>query len=157
MTAKAIKIFMGLIAITVTLSSCLTIMPKYTTVEQILELKEGMTPAEVQQRLGILPYDVFHNQFGNTAIHHYKYKYLERKVGASLLNKREGLTSGPERFTKSSELYVHFDEDKLSFLVTEEGKGNSKRLILFENTIKVMNENETDFINPPASSKSYRK
>ncbi|MDZ4757915.1 MAG: outer membrane protein assembly factor BamE [Bacteroidota bacterium] len=61
------------------LSSCVVQAPKYTMIEQVLSIKEGMTKEEVTQILGIPPYDLKLSD-DSTLVLIYKYRVTDRKV-----------------------------------------------------------------------------
>lgn len=60
-------------------SSCIVQAPKYTHVEQVLELKPGMSQEEVSQKLGIPPYDIRYKN-DSLQVLVYKYRVTDRKT-----------------------------------------------------------------------------
>ena len=52
------KTFFLLLLLISILSSCLVQSPKYTSIDQVMSLEPGMTKVQVEERLGVKPYDV---------------------------------------------------------------------------------------------------
>ncbi len=66
-----------IIIASVFLSSCLVQSPKYSTLEQVVSLKLGMPKAEVEEKLGIEPYNL--KAYTDTSsVFIYVYRVLER-------------------------------------------------------------------------------
>lgn len=87
-------------------SSCIVQAPKYTHVEQVLELKHGMTKTEVSAALGIPPYDL-KSKNDSVEILIYKYRVTERRTFPFL--KRE--TNGIKAIGKYVDLFVTYDKE----------------------------------------------
>lgn len=61
------------------LSSCFVRSPKYSSLEQVMSLKLGMTKAQVEETLGVQPYDLkSYNDTSNIFI--YVYRVTERRT-----------------------------------------------------------------------------
>lgn len=72
------------------LQSCIVTAPKYTHVEQVMELEPGMTYDSVNAKLGIKPYDI--NVYDSVGNHSYIYKYrtTDRRTLPFLLKETNG-------------------------------------------------------------------
>ena len=61
------------------LSSCLVQSPKYTSIDQVMSLEPGMTKDQVEERLGVKPYDV--KLLTDTSkVYIYVYRVSDRKT-----------------------------------------------------------------------------
>ena len=71
-------------------TSCIVIAPKYSRVEQVLTLKQGMTKDSVSKILGIPPYNlVSMNDTGETVLL-YKYRVTNRQMVPFFLKPTNG-------------------------------------------------------------------
>ncbi len=102
---KKIKCF-SVIIISFLLSSCIAHAPKYTNVEEVLQLKVGMTKDEVTKVLGIPPYDLKSISDKET-IYIYKYRTTDRNTLPFLMNK----TNGVKTKGKWVDLFISYDSD----------------------------------------------
>jgi hypothetical protein len=60
-------------------TSCIVQSPKYTTLDKVIALQLGMTKAEVEQTLGVVPYDL--KAYTDTSsIFIYVYRTVDRKT-----------------------------------------------------------------------------
>jgi len=72
------------------LGSCIVHAPKYTGIEEVLQLKPGMTKEEVSQTLGIPPYDL-KSVNDSATVYIYKYRTTDRKTVPLAMNKTNGM------------------------------------------------------------------
>ncbi len=61
------------------LSSCLVQSPKYTSIDQVMSLEPGMTRGQVEERLGVKPYDV-KLLTDSSKVYIYVYRVSDRKT-----------------------------------------------------------------------------
>ncbi len=61
------------------LSSCLVQSPKYTSIDQVMSLETGMTKVQVEDRLGVKPYDV-KLLTDSSKVYIYVYRVSDRKT-----------------------------------------------------------------------------
>jgi len=86
MLKQLIFLFLALSALT----SCIVIAPKYSRVEKVLILKQGMTKDSVSKILGIPPYNlVSMNDTGETVLL-YKYRVTNRQMVPFFLKPTNG-------------------------------------------------------------------
>ncbi len=72
------------------IQSCIVTAPKYTHVEQVMELEPGMTKDSVNAKLGIKPYDInIYDSLGNHS-YIYKYRTSDRRTLPFLLKETNG-------------------------------------------------------------------
>ena len=129
-------------------SSCSVLTsPKYTKVEKIIKLEEGMTITEVTTTLGLDPYDVLHIQKDGTTLLLYYYKHKERDIGKFQKDNEASLTQGRKiRYVKPSRLYVLFDDDqKLQSVYSEAGLQNSPFIVRTDQILHRINSVSNNF------------
>ena len=87
------------------LQSCIVSAPKYTHVEQVMQLKTGMSIDTVNQRLGITPYDM--DIYDSTGYRSFIYKYrtTDRKTVPFMLKE----THGKRKIGKYMDLVAYYD------------------------------------------------
>ena len=69
--------------------SCIVQSPKYTTLQQVMELKVGMTKDEVEQTLGLQPYDL--KAYTDTShVFTYIYRTIDRRTLSFYTKKKNG-------------------------------------------------------------------
>ncbi len=90
-------------------SSCVVQSPKYTSIEQVMSLKVGMSKVQVEEILGIKPYDVkIYSDTSNVLI--YVYRVADRKT----LSFNTGPVNGKETIGKYVQLDVTYSmKDKV--------------------------------------------
>ena len=73
-------------------TSCIVESPKYTTLEKVISLQLGMSKAEVEERLGVKPYDLkAYTDTSNVFI--YVYRVTDRKTLSLFTKPLNGHTS----------------------------------------------------------------
>ncbi len=95
-----------LLFVLVSFPSCIIQAPKYTMVEQVLTLKEGMSKEEVSNVLGIPPYD-FKSASDSGLVLIYKYRVTDRKVFPYNLKP----TNGKKATGKYVDLFISYSKD----------------------------------------------
>lgn len=117
------SMFLGTLFSLVLLCGCsapLLFQQPYTTVEQIMSLKPGMTIAEVNRTLDISPIELFEmNDEGKTVL---KYRY--KTAGYLVKEKYAGQPgssgySGRTVYSNEGDLYAHFENGKLVSVQSE--------------------------------------
>lgn len=88
------------------LTSCIVHAPKYTGVEEVLQLKVGMTKDEVSKTLGIPPYDL-KSVTDKEIIYIYKYRTTDRNTVPLFMNK----TNGVKTKGKWVDLFISYDKE----------------------------------------------
>lgn len=102
--------------------------PKFTTIDKILKLNEGMSYQETTSTLGCEPYDIYSlNDKDNKTVYIWHYKKIKRNELQETLKRRDGATSGTEVICLEEIAYLTFDNKKLISLVTDAGKGSAQR------------------------------
>lgn len=132
-TSKFFVFVTGLVLV----AGCKTVqVPKFASVENVMELKINSTLDEVVSRLGSKPYNIYSNQKEGYTIYVYKYKLVERKVNPNLMNSRGGETTGTEVYNgKEQTLYLMFKEGRLESFVTSDGRKDSGPVIKLNNSL----------------------
>jgi|ERR1051326_8552968 outer membrane protein assembly factor BamE (lipoprotein component of BamABCDE complex) len=87
-------------------TSCIVHAPKYTGIEEVLQLKIGMTRDEVSKLLGIPPYDL-KSVSDKEIIYIYKYRTTDRNTVPLFMNK----TNGVKTKGKWVDLFISYGND----------------------------------------------
>lgn len=101
MNSKLIVLFFLL-----TLSSCIVQSPKYSTLEQVMTLHLGMSKMQVEETLGIKPYNLKANN-DTSIVYIYVYRPTERKT----LSFNTRPDNGKETIGKYLQLEVTYSKD----------------------------------------------
>lgn len=88
------------------LTSCFVQSPKYTSLEQVKSLKVGMTKVEVEEMLGIQPYDIKAST-DSSKVFIYVYRVIDRKT----LSFNTKKTNGRKVIGKYVQLEVAYSND----------------------------------------------
>jgi len=88
------------------LTSCIVKSPKYTTLEKVMSLKLGMSKSQVEDTLGIQPYNLKANNDTNI-IYIYVYRVTDRKT----LSFNTKPVNGRKALGKYLQLYVAYSKD----------------------------------------------
>lgn len=93
------------------LQSCIVSAPKYTHVEQVMQLKTGMSMDSVNERLGITPYDM--DIYDSTGYRSFIYKYrtTDRKTVPFMLKE----TNGKRKIGKYMDLVAYYDSTDIAY------------------------------------------
>lgn len=87
-------------------TSCIVQSPKYSTIEKVISLQLGMTKAQVEEVLGIQPYDLkAYNNTGNIFI------YVYRVTDRSTLSLYTKPLNGNKSIGKYVQLFVTYSKD----------------------------------------------
>ena len=133
-----------LMILSVSIVSCkTTLVPQYTTTENLAKLNVGMDKSAVLNQLQLVyPHDIL-NGTGDCEIH----EYLYLKPHRSLLNltgilNREELKSGNPKYISDSKATLVFRNQKLATVYTDGGPEEMASLLNFQNKIELECANE---------------
>jgi hypothetical protein len=145
---KTLKNLAFFFAIVVGFVSCMVQYPKFTSVENLFSLNEGMIFSDVVRVLGSKPYDIYMRQQDGYSILIYKYKLVERKVNSWLINERGAETTGIDIYNNRMKtvFIVMNSEGKLESFITDDGRDDAESLIMVNNTIHVISTNRDNFL-----------
>ena len=134
-------------------TSCTTVqVAKFTSVENLYQLKLNSSLEEVITLLGSKPYNILSNQIDGYTIFTYKYKFVEREVNPTLINSRGGETTGKEVYKgKEQTVFMFFKANKLESFVTTDGRKDSPALIMLNNTLYSITKDKDKYVIVPAS------
>jgi hypothetical protein len=93
------------------IQSCIISAPKYTHVEQVMELKTGMTLDSVNSKLGVKPYDIDIIDSTGYRSFIYKYRTTDRKTIPFMLKE----TNGKQKIGKYMDLVAYFDSTDVAY------------------------------------------
>lgn len=104
------KYFSSVLFLLLFLNSCIVQSPKYTSLEKVLSLQLGMSKVQVEETLGIKPYDIkSFTDSGNAFI--YVYRVIDRRT----ISFDTKPTNGKEAIGKYLQLSVTFsNENKIT-------------------------------------------
>jgi hypothetical protein len=93
------------------IQSCIVSAPKYTHVEQVIQLRTGMSMDSVNSKLGIEPYDI--DIYDSTGYRSFIYKYrtTDRKTAPFLLKE----TNGKKKIGKYMDLVAYYDSSNVAY------------------------------------------
>ncbi len=91
--------------------SCIVSGPKYTHVEQVMQLQTGMTLDTVNRRLGITPYDFYLFDSTGNRSYVYKYRTTDRKTVPFFTKE----TNGKEKIGRYMDLVAYYDTANVAY------------------------------------------
>ena len=151
------KIFKNLTFILVTsiLAACsnkkFMVAPEFTNVQKISTLQRGMTVEQVNNALGITPFDAIFDL--DNLLLSYNYRLKKRRIPVTNLNNFVNMYQDPAKNSVNSEfaqnsgsiyydewkkLFVKFNDGKLIGFFTDEGLENASRIATIENRIAII-------------------
>ncbi len=150
---KIMTILSAFLFCALTLSSCKSVqVAKFTSVENLYQIKLGSTIEEVISLVGSKPYNILSTQIDGYTIYTYKYKFVERKVNPKIINSRGGETTGTEVYNgKEQTAFMFFKGGKLESFVTTDGRKDSPALITLNNTLYTITKDKDKYIVVPTS------
>ena len=159
---KLMTIFGVILIASFVFTSCNTVktvqVPKYTSVENLYQLKLNSTLESVIASLGSKPYNILSNQIDGYTIYTYKYKFVERTIDPKLINQRGGEITGTEVYNgKEQTVFLFFKSDKLEAFVTTDGRKDSSALIMLNNTLYVVTKDKDKYILLPTTTKDTKE
>jgi hypothetical protein len=150
---KAMTILGAMMISALFFTSCATVQhAKFTSVENLFQLKLNSSLEEVISLLGSKPYNILSNQIDGYTIYTYKYKIIERTVNPNLVNSRGGETTGTEVYNgKEQTVFMFFKANKLEAFVTTDGRKDSPALIMLNNTLYTLTKDKEKYIIVPTT------
>lgn len=135
------------------LTSCETVqVAKFTSVENLYQLKLNSSLESAIATLGSKPYNILSNQVDGYVIYTYKYKLVERKVNPDLINERGGETTGTDVYNgKEQTVFLFFKNDRLEALITTDGRKDSPALIMLNNTLYTISKDRDKYVIVPTT------
>ena len=150
---KTITIFGAIMISALFFTSCKTVqVAKFTSVENLYQLKLNSSLDEVISLLGSKPYNILSNQIDGYKLVTYKYKFVERKVNPKLINSIGGETTGTEVYSgKEQTVFMFFKANKLDSFVTTDGRKDSPALIMLNNSLYAITKDKDKYIVVPTT------
>ena len=125
-------------------SSCSTEsqFAKFTSSDRLYQVQPGNSYETVVSTLGCEPYNLLSKQADGYDIYIYKYKIVERKFSAKLINERGSESAGTEVYKgKEETAFLIFKNNKLESVVTGEGRKDAPKLVMMNNTLFEISKN----------------
>ncbi len=144
---KILYLLTGMALIVSASCSMNKVLPYYTEPAKIATLKKGMTLPEVNNHLGISPFDVYHIQKTGGSIIAYKYRFKKRAVPYNItapenLNIRKSQTSGTIHYEEEKNLFIYYLKGKVQSLLTGGGRADSRNVLIANNTLRLIADKE---------------
>jgi len=140
------------------LTSCTVykVYPKFTTTSQLVALRGSDSKQIAENKLGCVPYDIYVVQKDGFSIYKWYYKRESRKISRKKLDLPEHGADGEPRLEKKlSEAYLIFNtQNELYSILTKSGRGDLLSLTLFNNDVKVVQQDRLDIWFDPTSKKA---
>ncbi|MEQ8325111.1 MAG: hypothetical protein RIC15_06190 [Vicingaceae bacterium] len=123
------------------------IAPPYTSVNELIKVRKGMTITKVNEVLGIQPYDLYNVQDDGGTILVYNYRIKDRKMkvpGMSykqrekVIKSERGQKEGIEWYAEASRVYILFEDDKVASLITDHGREDAEWLMITNNNLQLI-------------------
>ena len=113
-----------------------SIVKPYTTVSNVASLKKFMSKNDVRNKLGIYPFEIFHNK-DNCEIHVYHYRRMQRKINVKNQFSKSALKNGQQVYEdKEFELTVFFKNGLLDNIINENSKNSANDLLCFNDNLE---------------------
>lgn len=134
-----------IILLIITISCSELIIPPYTNVEKLADIKMGMSIEQVNSELGIEPYDVYFKGEGDFVVI-YNYRVKNRLVNNSSNRHNEtSQTNGREWYGQAYFCYIYLNDNKVKSIITDEGKIKSENILIKNNNLFLIQKNEIGF------------
>lgn len=130
------------------------VVSKFTSVENLFQLRVGSDFNEVVSALGSKPYDILSNQLDGYKIVTYKYKVIEREIDPDRIkvNEKGNETTGSDVYNPEIKtVFLFFRNDKLDTFITSSGLSNSQSLIMLNNTLYILTRDKDKYFLIPTS------
>lgn len=120
---KKIKTIIYLFSLILIISACSDriTLPQYVTVQTLNSLQNGMSKAEVANKMAIAPFDAYHALESGCELYSYKYVLHDQKIRPEDSDKKAGLKGNQEYYDHPKDVYVYFKDNKLVDLITDLG------------------------------------
>ena len=111
-------------------------LPQYVTVKTINSLQNGMSKAEVANKMSVAPFDAYHALQSGCELYSYKYVLNDQKIRPIDKDRRTGLKGNQAHYTQPKDVYVYFKDDRLVDIITDLGIAHGTGLDDFGNTLE---------------------
>ena len=134
------------------------VAPPFTDVEKISKIELGQSKEQVNDILGISPYDVLYLNGGNQVCF-YNYRLLDRRLTidnsknniengpGTTLSSQQGQTSGVPFYSEWKRIYVNFKNGIVEHYTTDAGLEDANYIGLVNGTIKLLNSKSLELKN----------
>lgn len=141
---KKNMLFIAAAAVAILFASCNTTgqFAKFTSNDRLYQIQTGNSYETVVSTLGCEPYNLLSKQADGYDIYVYKYKIVERKFSAKIINERGSESAGQEVYRgKEETAFLIFKDNKLESVVTGEGRKDATNLVMLNNTLYEISKN----------------
>ena len=137
-------LFFAAVSVALLFTSCNTEsqFAKFTSNDRLYQIQTGNSYETVVSTLGCEPYNLLSKQADGYDIYVYKYKIVERKFSAKIINERGSESAGQEVYKgKEETAFLIFKNNKLESVVTGEGRKDATNLVMLNNTLYEISKN----------------
>jgi hypothetical protein len=125
------------------------IAPPYSNVEKLSGIRTGMSLPEVNNTLGIEPYDIYFKG-NNDYIVIYSYRVKDRLMVMSgdfnnTIHSDISQNNGKDWYGDNYFCYVYFKNNKVRSLITDAGKLNSEEILIKNNNLLLIQKKKLGF------------
>ncbi|MDD4150835.1 MAG: hypothetical protein PHE33_12490 [Bacteroidales bacterium] len=125
------------------------IAPTYTNVEKLSNVKTGMTVQQVNEQLGIEPYDVYFKGNDDYVIM-YNYRVKDRSMKFyndynNAIYNESSQNAGKDWYGQEYFCYIYFKDQKVKSIITDEGKKKSEDILIKNNNLHLIQKDEIGF------------
>jgi len=132
-----------------TISCSRWIAPPYTNVDKLSNIQIGATLQQVNNELGIEPYDVYYKGKEDfIVIYNYRVKDRIMKVSndyENTIHSDISQTNGSEWYGEKYFCYIYFKDKKVKSIITDLGKTKSEDILVKNNNIFLIQKDKIGF------------
>ena len=158
---KKTMLFLAAAVAAIMFSSCNTEQQfaKFTSSDRLYQVQPGNSYETVVSTLGCEPYNLLSKQADGYDIYVYKYKIVERKFSAKMINERGSESAGTEVYRgKEETAFVIFKNNRLESIVTGEGRKNAPQVVMLNNTLFEISKNSKgEYIIVPTTTQAPKE
>ena len=158
---KKTMLFLAAAVVAIMFSSCNTEQQfaKFTSSDRLYQVQPGNSYETVVSTLGCEPYNLLSKQADGYDIYVYKYKIVERKFSAKMINERGSESAGTEVYRgKEETAFVIFKNNRLESIVTGEGRKDAPQVVMLNNTLFEISKNSKgEYIIVPTTTQAPKE
>jgi hypothetical protein len=129
------------------------VAPPFTNVDKIAKIETGQSKDDVNNVLGIKPFDILYMNNGDYLCF-YNYRLEERRINidnssknrdsgsGSTLSSEGGQTTGDAFYTEWRRVYINFKDNKVTHFTTDAGLEGANYIQLVNGTIRLLSKQE---------------
>ena len=124
---------LGSILLLITSCSDFKTLPQYVSVAKLNSLSSGMNKETVANELGAEPFDAFHSTESGCELYSYKYLHKKQEINPERKEQPSSLRGNLEVYEDVNDVYLFFNDGKLSNVVTADASADPDFVAELEN------------------------